>query len=125
MATENNDVLQKIEFLCKQRGWTTYRLAKESGIAYSSITNMFSRNTQPTIYTLEKLCSGLGITISEFFETDEKSEDCSLIVNEFETKIIQTYRRLDAESQRIFFAYLKGLAKLPLNHENLPFEKDE
>ncbi len=101
MATENNDVLQKIEFLCKQRGWTTYRLAKESGIAYSSITNMFSRNTQPTIYTLEKLCSGLGITISEFFETDEKSEGCSLIVSEFETEIIQTYRRLDAESQRI------------------------
>ena len=61
----------------------------------------------------------------EFFETDEKSEDCSLIVNEFETEIIQTYRRLDAESQRIFFAYLKGLAKLPLDHESLPFEKDE
>ncbi len=116
MATKNNDVLQKIELLCKQRGWTTYRLAKESNISYSSITNMFARNTQPTIYTLEKLCDGLGITMSDFFETDEKVEKYSLVLDEIEGEIVQTYRRLDAESKRVFVAYLNGLAKLPMNH---------
>ena len=117
MATENNHILKKIEYLCKQRGWTTYRLAKESKVTYSSITNMFSRNTQPTIYTLEKLCSGFGITMSDFFKTDETSETYALVLSESEAKIINTFRELDAESKNIFLAYVTGLAKLPLKNK--------
>ena len=61
------DALERIHSLMDARGWTEYKLAKESGLSQSTITNMFSRHTAPTIPTLESLCMGFGITLSQFF----------------------------------------------------------
>ena len=46
----------KIRALMEERGWTVYRLAKESGVSWSTIRNMFDRNTEPTVPTVEALC---------------------------------------------------------------------
>ena len=59
-----NDVLLRIEELLKIRQWTHYRLSKESKIPYSSISNMFKRNTVPSIPTLMKICDGLKISMA-------------------------------------------------------------
>lgn len=64
------DVIQKIKDLTAERGWTEYRLVKESGIAPSTISNIFHRNTLPNIYTLETICNTFGITLSQFFSND-------------------------------------------------------
>ena len=61
------DINEKIRKLLKQRGWSEYRLAKNSGLSESTITNIFKRNTVPSITTLEAICNGLGITLSQFF----------------------------------------------------------
>lgn len=61
------DALGRVRELMDQRGWTEYRLAKEIGLPLSTITNMFRRQTAPTIPTLEAICQGLGITMSQFF----------------------------------------------------------
>lgn len=76
MPTEDNPILKRIKILYMKKGWSVYRLAKESKIAYSSLNNMFLRNTQPTIYTLEKICCGLGISMSEFFAEKISTTDC-------------------------------------------------
>lgn len=64
--------LARIKQLMDQREWTLYRLAKESGVLHSTLTNMFNRNNDPSISTLESLCKGFGITMLQFFsnETD-------------------------------------------------------
>ena len=41
-----------------------YRLAKESGLTESTIANVYRRNAIPSVDTLEKICHGLGITLS-------------------------------------------------------------
>ena len=64
------DVIQKIKDLTAERGWTEYRLVKESGIAASTISNIFHRNTLPNIFTLEALCKTFGITLRQFFSND-------------------------------------------------------
>ena len=51
---ELNKTLTKINLLLEQRHWSMYRLAKESGIPYSSLNSLFQKNNQPTISTLEK-----------------------------------------------------------------------
>lgn len=66
------DVHERLQQLMSQKGWTEYRLAKESGLSESTITNVFKRNANPSIPTLEAICSGFGITISQFF-TEEGS----------------------------------------------------
>jgi len=61
------DILKRIKQLQETRGWSNYRLAKESGISEGSLNNMFRLNNLPTIPTLESICKGFGITLSQFF----------------------------------------------------------
>ena len=65
------DVLVKLQKLLDERGWTMYRLSKESGLSEKTVSNIYRRGTMPSIPTLEAICSAFGITMSEFFsETD-------------------------------------------------------
>lgn len=61
------DVKEKLRGLMKERGWSEYRLAAASGLSQSTIANVFNRNTLPSVTTLQRICSGLGITLSQFF----------------------------------------------------------
>lgn len=72
------DTNERIMKLMEERGWTEYRLSKESGLSQSTISNIFRRNTVPSVQTLEAVCSGFGISLSQFFsdgELVELSED--------------------------------------------------
>jgi len=62
-----NQILNRINALCHERNWTTYKLAKESNIPYATLTHMLKRNTVPTLPTLEKLCCAFNISLSQFF----------------------------------------------------------
>ncbi len=46
---------------------SSYELAKRDGMAQSSLYNMFERGTMPKIETLDRLCKGMGIDMSDFF----------------------------------------------------------
>lgn len=65
------NVLVKLRKLMEARGWTNYRLAQVSGLHESTVANVYRRNTVPTIATLEAMCNGFGITLSQFFADDE------------------------------------------------------
>lgn len=66
------DAQKRIKQLMEERGWTDYRLAKESNLSHSTVTNMFNRNNAPTLPTLEAVCKAFGITLAQFFsESDE------------------------------------------------------
>lgn len=67
---EGSDVMdthERLRQLLDERGWTEYRLAKKCGLSESTIANIFKRNTIPSIATLEAICEGFGITMSQFF----------------------------------------------------------
>lgn len=66
------DIQNRIKTLMKQLNWSEYRLAKESNLSQSTISNMFNRSTAPTFPTIEMVCDAFGITLSQFFaEADE------------------------------------------------------
>lgn len=58
---------ERIKQIMKVRGWSEYRLAKESGVPQSTISNIFNRNYQPSIASLELICKSFGITLAQFF----------------------------------------------------------
>ena len=68
------DVIGKLRQMIDERGWSTYRFAKECGLPEATIGNIFRRNTVPTIGTLEIMCQGLGITLAQFFSEGEMIE---------------------------------------------------
>ena len=86
------DVTKKLAMLLEDRGWSEYRLAKESNLPHSTVLNIFQRNNLPSISTLEAMCNGLGITLAQFFTEDE-----SLVM-------------LTEEQKEILEKYLKGVS---------------
>ena len=68
------DVHQRLWQILKERGWSEYRLAKECGLSQSTLANIFKRNTSPSIPTLETICHGFGITLSQFFAEGDMVE---------------------------------------------------
>lgn len=68
------DTHARLRELMAARGWTEYRLAKESGLSESTLANIFKRNTVPTITTLEAVCKAFNITLSQFFAEGDMVE---------------------------------------------------
>ena len=53
------NVIERIQEYMKLRGWTEYRLVKETKLPASTLANIFHRGTTPSIPTLDHLrCSG-------------------------------------------------------------------
>lgn len=79
------DVLQRIDELRRERGWSVNNLAMEAMLTQSTLNNLYSRRAEPKLSTLRALCGAFGITLAEFFspETDgengEETEDEALI----------------------------------------------
>ncbi|MCQ2386910.1 MAG: helix-turn-helix domain-containing protein [Clostridia bacterium] len=69
------EVLDKIEKLRNEKGWSINYLAMESGLTQSTLNNLYSRNTEPKISTLRAICSAFGITLSDFFKEEENEDE--------------------------------------------------
>ena len=65
---------ERLQKLMDERNWSMYRLSKESGLSESTIRNLFKRNTTPSVETLQMICRGFGITLSQFFADEEMVE---------------------------------------------------
>lgn len=99
------DVLQKIKELLNQYGWSVYKLSIESGVPQSTLANMFSRNNLPTIPTLEMICNGFGITLSDFF--DDKKQNLKL--SEEQSLLLRKYQKLSENKKRLMIELLDNL----------------
>lgn len=89
------DVIQKIDNLRKERGWSAYKLAEEAILTPSTISNMFTRGTVPTIYTLEQICEAFGITLAEFFSEEVK------LNSQDEVALLANYRKLESKDKKV------------------------
>lgn len=90
------DVLERLRHLMDERGWTVYRVARESGLSEKTVYNIYSRNTMPSIPTLEAICNAFGITLAQFF-ADGKLIEMSFDLEEvFENWIVLTPEQKEA-----------------------------
>ena len=65
-------VKYRILQLLGERKMSIHKLAMESAVAPSSIKNiLYGKSQNPGIVTLKMLCDGFGITLVEFFDTDD------------------------------------------------------
>ncbi|QOV19109.1 helix-turn-helix transcriptional regulator [Blautia liquoris] len=104
----DTDVIEHIKELCAERKWSYYRLAKESGLPYSTINNMLHRTNIPTVPTLQKMCDAFEITLSDFFLEGIKE----YTLTNSQTELLEIYKNLSKDDRRMLIAYAKGLAKL-------------
>ena len=93
------DVLERLRQILDERGWTEYRLAKNSGLSESTIANIFKRNSIPSLPTLEAICNGLGITLSQFFADGDMVELTPELKDLFESWVNLTPEQKDAATK--------------------------
>ena len=100
------DILKKINQLRIERDWSIYRLSIESGLSQSTLTNMFNRETLPSITTLECICGAYGISMAEFF-----TEEDSVLPTESEQELLALYRSASKETRKCILFLLNELSQ--------------
>ena len=108
------DVTQKLMLILEDRGWSEYRLAKESNLPHSTVLNIFQRNNQPSISTLEAMCNGLGITLAQFFTEDESL----VMLTEEQKEILEKYEALSKGAKEMIVDLLNVMFRHLKNAEN-------
>lgn len=65
-------VKNRILQLCGERNITVNKLATISALPPSSVKAiLYGRSQNPKLLTIKMICDGLGITLAEFFNTQE------------------------------------------------------
>ena len=65
-------VVKRFMDLCAERGMRVNELATLSGVTPSTAYSMLDpRRRDVSIITIKKFCDGLGISLGEFFSTEE------------------------------------------------------
>lgn len=105
MSVDYN-VNARIRELCKERGFSYYELAKRSEIPYSTLNTMILKENQPSLSTLKKLCNGFGISLLQFFNT----EDAPVALSNTQKECLALFDVLTPEEQALVIAYMKGLS---------------
>ena len=64
-------VKKRFDELCEERNLNYCRLAYLSGVPYTTVKSIFyNQSKNPGISTIKKLCDGLEISVTDFFDTD-------------------------------------------------------
>lgn len=101
------NILKKINKIRLERGWSVYRLSIESGIPQSTITNMFNRETLPSITTLECLCHAFGITMSDFFKEESNDKQKT----DLDSELLNLFSKFSDEEKNSALNLFRSIAK--------------
>ena len=107
-AKSEFDVLEKIEKERLSRGWSEYTLAKNSGITSSTISTWYRRNLQPSISSIEKICKGLDISLSQFFSSQEQSVN----LTSSQQEILEVWKYLNENQKEATINMIKSFVKI-------------
>ena len=65
-------VKNRLLTLCEEKRMSLHKLAIESAVPPSTVKNiLYGKSKNPGIVTIKMLCDGLGISLSDFFDTPE------------------------------------------------------
>lgn len=65
-------VKNRILFLLEEKKVSIHKLSIDSAVAPSTIKNiLYGKSVNPGIVTIKMLCDGFGISLSEFFDSEE------------------------------------------------------
>lgn len=97
------NTLQRIKQLLDERKWSVYKLSKISGVSQSTLSNMFTRNNDPSISTLEDICRAFKITLSQFFA----DEGDLVSLDKEQSEMLEKWSSLTSEQKNALLKLLK------------------
>ncbi len=105
---DNKEIKNRIEYYMKKQNLTRYRLSKKSGVKFSTLNNIFNRDTGLSLMNLSKIVlNGFEISMGEFLgEVEETSLDKTSSISDEEEAIIYKYRSLSKSNKKIVKKYI-------------------
>lgn len=97
------NTLERIKKLLCDREWSMYKLSKLSGVSQSTLSNMFNRNNDPSISTLEDICKAFGITLSQFFADEGEM----VTLSKEQTEMLEKWSTLTSDQKTALLKLLK------------------
>ncbi|MEF9972859.1 MAG: helix-turn-helix transcriptional regulator [Clostridia bacterium] len=98
------DILERINQLKAERGWTEYQLAEASEIPQSTISSWYRKNMLPSVGSLEKICKGLGVSMAQFFAENRETT----ILSEEQQQLLENWNRLSPKQRESLLSFLKN-----------------
>ena len=98
------DIPNRIKELAKARGWSEYRLAKETKLAASTISNIYHRDTIPSVATIEIICDAFGISLSQFFSNDDM-----ISLNEEQAELLDLWSKIPLEQKEKLLELMRSM----------------
>lgn len=95
------NILQEITRLRLERNWSEYELSVHSNLPQSTISTWYRKNQTPTIQSLEKICIGCNISLSQFFADND-----DVVCLTPQQKVLLDYWSSMSEKQRELFLEL-------------------
>lgn len=92
----------------KSKKFSIYRLHVITGLSQGHISELEKGKNQPTIETLQRLLTPMGISLAEFFNEDA---DVSYL-NDREKELVEAFRAMSDDSAELYLQLDKKL-----NHE--------
>ncbi|MCI9103816.1 MAG: helix-turn-helix transcriptional regulator [Lachnospiraceae bacterium] len=99
------DIPNRFQKLRSDKGFSVYRLSKESDVSENYIHKIERGENQPSVYILEKLLSCLGVTLPEFLNEDSEAMYPSV----FERELLENARVLPKEKAQALLQMAKLL----------------
>lgn len=75
MENTNNALANRLKELCQEKNISYRELGEKIGMSGTRIARIANGMTSnPGVYTMIQICDGLGVSLDEFFGTDEFKE---------------------------------------------------
>ena len=100
----NFDILGRIEQEKNKRDWSEYTLAVNSDIPQSTISTWKKRDLQPSVASIEKICKGFGISLSQFFSENIESD-----FTKEQKELFDAWSKLNIEQRKKLLDFLKAI----------------
>ena len=98
--------VQKVKFLCLQKGIKPTNACKESGVGGSFLSDI-NRGQVPSVAKVQMLAEYLGVTTTDLL--GEKISPVGLPANGREEEFTQLFSQLTPDQQELVLAQLKGI----------------
>ena len=106
-----------IKFLRIKKGLSCRELSRLSGISHSTISDIENGICHPSLFTILKLCNGLGtdifdfLSVTNYFKEEKISVGTGDIFNVYDNKLVVDFDNgIEEYVMKPEFIYVKGLS---------------
>ncbi len=107
---------QRIRELRRSRGISQKQLAELTGLSQSFISTIERGEKNISINSLKKICSALGMSLSEFFNRDNLHNGSNSVINKMD-ELFEEIMKLTLEERSILRDFLASINQRINNHD--------